>query len=107
MTRQDALVAYVNLVTELDPTWQEKTDITHDNKKGKGGGGGGGGPVVSTLMREEEEISDKHKSVFDWCREGNVNRLAAMVTKAEVNTVDEEVCTLPNLKVLYHASSVY
>lgn len=60
----------------------------------KGGGGGVGGPKVSVYAVDEEEVKipDDQKSVFDWCKEGQVARLAEMVTEQNVNQKDDQVC---------------
>ena len=53
-----------------------------------------GGPVVSRIIAEEEEsVPDDQKTVFDWCKEGNVDRLSAMVTNQNVNSKDEQVAS--------------
>lgn len=58
-----------------------------------GGGGGSGGPVVSTLANQDEEeaIPDENKTVFDWCKEGNVSKLTATVTESNINGKDSQV----------------
>jgi len=96
MATVDAMTDYINLVKEFDPKWLENEssllERSSDNFSGGGGGGGGGGPVVSTLMKEQEdEIPEQDKSVFDWCKEGNVDRLSAMLSASNVGSVDEEV----------------
>ena len=60
--------------------------------RGSGGRGSGVGPVVSTMAREDEEVvPDDQKTAFDWCKEGNVARLVAMVTELTINVKDEQV----------------
>ena len=97
MLCQDAMLAYINLVTELNPKWRHSVS-TGESLAGNGGGGGGGGPVVSTLMKDEEVIPDQEKSLFDWCKEGNGERLAAMLDREQVNDKDEEVCMTEGVK---------
>ena len=54
--------------------------------------GGMGGPSVSRYAEETEEvIPDDQKNVFDWCKEGHVTKLAAMVTEENINEKDEQV----------------
>ena len=62
--------------------------------------GGMSGPSVSRLAEEVEEVlPDDQKSVFDWCKEGNATRLAAMVTEKNINKKDEQVS---ETQTLYH-----
>lgn len=90
LSKLDAMESYIKLVEDLDSHWQETTTAGHITYEGKGGGGGG--PVVSTLMKNDDAIPDEKKNMFDWCKEGNVTKLAAVVTQREVNIQDEEVC---------------
>ncbi len=55
-------------------------------------GRGTGGPVMSRFVPTEEQIiPDSEKSVFDWCKEGRADQLAAMVTPQNINDKDEDV----------------
>ena len=104
----DAMTDYVKLVRELDPKWQENEHsftVGEGSREGGRGGGGGRGPVVSTLMKEQEEdIPEEDKSVFDWCKEGNVDRLSAMLSGSNIGSVDEEVRTGTTKNVLMVAN---
>ena len=54
-----------------------------------------GGPVMSRCVEEkEEDIPDKLKTVFDWCKEGHVTNMAAMVTDENIN--ETENVSLPH-----------
>lgn len=35
--------------------------------------------------------SDTNKSVFDWCKEGNVKKMDALLTRENINNKDEQV----------------
>lgn len=35
--------------------------------------------------------SDANKSVFDWCKEGNVKKMDALLTRENINSKDEQV----------------
>lgn len=59
--------------------------------KEESGGRGAGGPVMSRMVPEDEAaIPDDEKSVFDWCKEGRADRLAAMLTAQNINEKDAE-----------------
>ena len=50
------------------------------------------GLAVSTPARPEEDvIDDKHKSIFDWCKEGNMSRVRTMLQSADINAKDDMV----------------
>ena len=51
-----------------------------------------GGPVMSRAVEKEEDlIPDELKTVFDWCKEGHVTNLAAMVTADNINKTCDNV----------------
>lgn len=88
MTLEDAMTQYVEAVCEIDPDWSPDESNT---KAGMGFG-------VSTMCREEEEyISDNEKTVFDWCKEGNVEHLSRLLANdsIDINQQDAEgMCLL-------------
>ena len=58
-----------------------------------------GGPSVSRYAEEKEEVvPDDQKTAFDWCKEGHVTRLAAMVTEDNINEKDEQVSRIRNVE---------
>lgn len=48
---------------------------------------------MSTLAGKDAEecISDDKKTLFDWCKEGEVNKLLALVTATNINMTDNQV----------------
>lgn len=58
--------------------------------------------MVSTLanLGEKEVIPDDKKTVFDWCKEGNVSKLAELVTENNINDKDSQVCYIPTADVI-------
>ena len=51
-----------------------------------------GGPVMSRCVDEKEEvIPDKLKTVFDWCKEGHLTNMVAMVMEETINETCENV----------------
>ena len=55
--------------------------------------GPGMGVAVSVMANPDVELSAEEKTVFDWCKEGDLDRVRAIVTSgaASVNGLDEEV----------------
>ncbi|XP_059840823.1 acyl-CoA-binding domain-containing protein 6 isoform X1 [Hypanus sabinus] len=85
MTAQQAMEEYVAAVKELDPEWQTK-----DLSKESGLKVRFGGPVVSSLY-QEETIREEDKTIFDHCRENNIDHvLKALSNNVDVNLKDEE-----------------
>ena len=52
----------------------------------------GSGPVQSRIMpiEREDSVAEEDKTVFDWCKEGNVERLQAALTPGNVDSRDEQ-----------------
>ncbi|XP_019618982.1 PREDICTED: acyl-CoA-binding domain-containing protein 6-like [Branchiostoma belcheri] len=78
MDRDQAMTEYVDGVRKADPTWEPREG--GDSKKSTLMG-----PVVSTMSFEEEYISDKNKTVFDWCKEGNTKQMARLLSNGDVD----------------------
>ncbi len=97
MEQLEAMMQYVALVKSLDPQWRSRIDkaptVEGESKAKREGGGGGGGPVVSTLMNNDEVILDENKSIFDWCKEGQVERLSPLLSETNIGSTDEQVCS--------------
>lgn len=68
MSKEQAMAEYVAAVTDLDSSWTKTVCAGEDVK-----GGPGGWVTVSTMLEpEENRMSDEDKTVFDWCKEGNL-----------------------------------
>lgn len=91
MEADEAMKKYLELVRGLDSEWETSIPRAAAIGQEKGGGGGGGGPVVSTLMNSAEVIPDESKSVFDWCKEGRVERLTPLLSDTNVTSTDDQV----------------
>ncbi|CAF1122482.1 unnamed protein product [Didymodactylos carnosus] len=60
-------------------------NITNENAKSSGTGG----PSVSRFKKDEEEIDDKDKTIFDFCQEGNLQRVEELLTTGfDINEPD-------------------
>ncbi|KAK2187254.1 hypothetical protein NP493_172g03077 [Ridgeia piscesae] len=86
MSGQDAMKEYIGEVTRFDPEWLEKID------SGKVKAKAGMGITVSTMARTEEDLADNEKTIFDWCAEENIDRVASFLhdRKVDVNCKNKE-----------------
>jgi ankyrin repeat protein len=46
------------------------------------------------LARTEENLKDEEKSLFDWCKEGNVEKIRELLNPDNINHQDEDGLTL-------------
>ena len=87
---------YIELVKHLDPTWDESVAV--DGSKTSSAFG----VSVSTMRMEDEvTIADEEKTVFDWCKEGNLKKV---VHKIEANKGLLHVTDDDNLTLLHWAA---
>ncbi len=90
MTAEEAMRQYVGKLDEVCEDWREK--------EGKQGGGGGvlgrGWVTVSTMKREEEALEEANKTLLDFVKEGDEEKvrraLDGLEDGEEVNAADEE-----------------
>ncbi|XP_072429624.1 acyl-CoA-binding domain-containing protein 6 isoform X3 [Chiloscyllium punctatum] len=87
MTAQQAMQEYIAAVKKLDPEWNPQDSVKESDQKLRFGG-----PVVSSLY-QEEMIRDEDKTIFDHCRENNIDHIlkALLSENVDVNLKDEEV----------------
>ncbi|TKY74069.1 Acyl-CoA-binding domain-containing protein 2 [Spatholobus suberectus] len=95
MPPEDAMQKYIDIVTELYPTWLNGSSLR--NKSGDGGGPGSDakgtmGPVFSTFVYEEEYGSDSQmEAIHGFAREGDMaNLLKCIENGVSVNLKDSE-----------------
>ena len=51
------------------------------------------GAAVST-MADKQDIPDNQKTIFDWCREGNTDKIKLLLKETDCNIKDENVSGL-------------
>lgn len=95
MPPEDAMQKYIDIVTEIYPTWLDGSSLRR-----KGGDGGGStsdakgpmGPVFSTYVYEEEYGSDSQmEAIHGFAREGDMaNLLKCIENGVSVNLKDSE-----------------
>ena len=136
LSQDDAMKRYITLVDKLDPGWEGKKDETSESSpnwakvlnKGyqqsfisywfifvsfqsnssSSTGSLVGGPVVSKLAYDaKEDIPDDNKTMFDWCKEGNVEMMQKKAS-GEMNQTDDQVressCRTNQAAKLYYSN---
>ncbi|XP_052787768.1 acyl-CoA-binding domain-containing protein 6-like isoform X2 [Mya arenaria] len=94
MTKEKAMKEYVKALTKDIPDWSSKLQNcgeSGDSDKPRSSGNGLG-VSVSTMQNDEEDLDDELKTVFDWCKEGDVTKVANILKKNQscVNLKDDE-----------------
>ncbi|XP_063218447.1 acyl-CoA-binding domain-containing protein 6-like [Bacillus rossius redtenbacheri] len=77
MSSEDAMEQYVGLVRELDPGWDDSSELETSKHKI--------GWVSVSSMPKPDDVVEAEKTVFDWVREGNVSKLEECMDKTEAN----------------------
>lgn len=94
MPPEDAMQKYIDIVTELYPTWLDGSSLR--SKSGDGGSGsdakGPMGPVFSTYVYEEEYGGDSQmEAIHGFAREGDMDNLLKCIENGvSVNLKDSE-----------------
>ncbi|CAF0884027.1 unnamed protein product [Didymodactylos carnosus] len=66
-----------------------KMQASHEYIEKNARSSGTGGPSVSRFKKDEEEIDDKDKTIFDFCQEGNLQRVDELLTAGfDINELD-------------------
>ncbi|XP_035209992.1 acyl-CoA-binding domain-containing protein 6-like [Stegodyphus dumicola] len=68
MSKEDAMKEYIDRVTLLSPEWDSANTVDKSEKKHYG-------PVNSTHLRTDPELKEESKTIFDFVKEGNLNKL--------------------------------
>ncbi len=93
MSETDAMSKYIGAVSRLDPEWETSPLESDSQISDTGDGSSSVGHAVSTLAgcHTEEALTDDKKTIFDWCKEGNENKLQSLLSDTNVNQTDQEV----------------
>ncbi|KAI8779282.1 acyl-CoA-binding domain-containing protein 6-like [Biomphalaria glabrata] len=97
MNKSQAKMEYISLLTNLDQDWRNKMSLVASSGDGGESSGSqarpqGMGVSVSVMSRTESELSEGEKTIFDWCKEGNVDKVKEILLAGSVNVngLDEE-----------------
>lgn len=76
MDRETAMKRYIAVISELDPGWDTvcSDDCTGDSDVDHSGNRVGW-VAVSCMSNTDEYIADNDKTIFDWVKEGNVDKV--------------------------------
>ncbi|XP_045199189.1 acyl-CoA-binding domain-containing protein 6-like isoform X2 [Mercenaria mercenaria] len=77
MSRDCAMKEYIDTVSEHNPKWQSKVSKSPD--KQTSGKQMTLGVAVSTMMNPDANIDDELKTVFDWCKDGDIKRVVQLL----------------------------
>lgn len=89
MTHETAMKNYVQLISEVDPDWRDSNLIP----EGSGNSGRNGWIRVSCMLNTDEYLDDADKTIFDWVKEGNAEKVLEFAQKsslANCNVIDSE-----------------
>ncbi|XP_059150944.1 acyl-CoA-binding domain-containing protein 6-like [Physella acuta] len=92
MDKLEAMKQYVTQLTNIDHDWRNKLSASGDDSGKKKAATSGMGVTVSVMARTESDMSDGEKTVFDWCKEGNVEKVREILgsNSSIVDGLDEE-----------------
>ncbi|GFG32761.1 hypothetical protein Cfor_06294 [Coptotermes formosanus] len=93
MTRETAMKSYVQLISELDDGWREAS-LERSGGSGSGDNSSKSGWVaVSCMSNTDEHLDDAEKTIFDWVKEGNAEKVREFARKSSLddsNITDSE-----------------
>ncbi|PSN43688.1 hypothetical protein C0J52_19462 [Blattella germanica] len=90
MPREAAMKNYVRLISEIDPDWEDSNSTSDGSESG---GGKTGWVAVSCLSNTDEYLDDRDKTIFDWVKEGNVDKINEFAKKSaltDTNIIDSQ-----------------
>ncbi|KAJ8300293.1 hypothetical protein KUTeg_021812 [Tegillarca granosa] len=89
MNKEEAMMEYVEYVSDTDPYWEEKINEGKTNTVSWNS--------VSTMSCSDVEIADENKTIFDWCKEGNTEQIKNLLScpgGIDINNKDSDGMTL-------------
>jgi len=87
MSKDEAMKEYVEKLEEVDPGWQEDDNDQSSSSSSKVTGW----VTVSSMVKPEEDtIDDEQKTICDWIKEGDENRVRAELTDGDVREFRDE-----------------
>ncbi|XP_046543412.1 acyl-CoA-binding domain-containing protein 6-like isoform X2 [Haliotis rubra] len=89
MSRKKAMMEYVSFLSDIHPHWEDKSG----SRQSAGSRHTTGmGICVSTMANTDEQLADQDKTVFDWCKEGNTEKVCLTFATYDtgVNKLDPE-----------------
>lgn len=93
MSRATAMKSYVQLISELDDGWKEASLERSGGDNSSDNSGKSGWVTVSCMSNTDEHLDDADKTIFDWVKEGNTEKVREFAQKsslADSNMTDSE-----------------
>lgn len=99
MSKEDAMLKYIELLSELDPDWENQPeqeidwdDESNESRNEEEESNTKGWVNVSSMINNESDLADEDKNIYDWVKEGNLNMLIKVFSsnkELNVNQLDE------------------
>ncbi|CAC5402111.1 Acyl-CoA-binding domain-containing protein 6 [Mytilus coruscus] len=85
--RDMAMLEYISHMTSLYQGWEAEIDTIDDKKSSSRSSW----VSVSIMSNTDPELDNKNKTVFDWCKEGDVNQLSRILQSEniDINGLDD------------------
>lgn len=77
LDREAAMEKYLELLNSIDPSWETDSSIKSNETW----------IHHSTMRNDDEEISESSKTIFDWVKEGNLNKIKS-INSQDINMND-------------------
>ncbi|XP_046844331.1 acyl-CoA-binding domain-containing protein 6-like [Xenia sp. Carnegie-2017] len=100
MSSEEAMKRYIGELTRICENWEDSKETLHTIEQVKVSQGssvdnnGGMGLSVSTLYNAEIEkelnVNDEDKTLFDWCKEGNANKLKKILKQRKNGVMEKD-----------------
>ena len=65
------------------------------------------GVSVSVMLDDSEDLNEGDKTIYDWIRENNLDRVKEILPHEDVNKLDENVCVMNSQKSNLKQSKMY
>ncbi|CAG2227044.1 Acyl-CoA-binding domain-containing protein 6 [Mytilus edulis] len=90
--KEMAMLEYISHMTSLYPGWEAEMDTIDDKQPS----GGSSWVSVSTMSNTDPELDNQNKTVFDWCKEGDINQMSRILQSEnnDINGLDDAGMTL-------------
>jgi len=93
MSRVTAMKSYVQLISELDDGWKDASLERSGGDNSSDNSGKSGWVTVSCMSNTDEYLDDADKTIFDWVKEGNAEKVCEFAQKSSLrdsNMTDSE-----------------
>ncbi|ESN96232.1 hypothetical protein HELRODRAFT_68450 [Helobdella robusta] len=86
-SKEESMLEYISKVSDIDQNWEDNLKTGSKAKTGLGLG-------VSKFVHQENDLNENNKSIFDFCQEGNLEKLNEMLKPSQIDDKDENGMSL-------------